>query len=78
MYVRICDSQTWRSESVAVLPFAVDFYIFLAPDAVRTWRFCTFPKTLRLPPLSTAATILVRDLTWPLLNSMPVAVGGCC
>jgi len=44
MYVRICDSQTWRSESVAVLPFAVDFYIFLAPDAVRAWRFCTFPK----------------------------------
>jgi hypothetical protein len=71
-----CLSITWNishasasfSKSVAVLPFAVDFYIFLALDAVRTWRFCTFPKTLHN---------FGTDLTWPLLNSMPVAVGGC-
>ena len=63
----------------SLLPLAIDFYIFLALDAIRAWRFlCTFPKTLHLLYLSTTATILVGDLGWRLLNSMPAAGGDCC
>jgi hypothetical protein len=60
----------------SLLPLAIDFYIFLVLDVVGAWRFlCTFPKTLRLLHLSTAATILVRDLSWRLLDFMPAVVG---